>query len=402
MNTSIDNTIIDDINIVSANEKQLETNGMYGKYGGAFVPEVLQVQLNKLSDFFDSQVQQEEFQQEFIQLLKDYVGRPSPLYYAKNLSKHIGSKIYLKREDLNHTGSHKINNCIGQILLAKQMGAKEIIAETGAGQHGVAVATTCALLNIPCKVFMGEVDVQRQQLNVRRMELLGAEVISATQGTATLKDAVDAALNYYIEKPNAYYLLGSHVGPHPYPKMVGYFQSVIGEEAKKQIFIKENRLPDSIFACIGGGSNAIGLFSSFLSDNVKIYAAEGGGNGQLPNTAATLTFGKPTVFQGTFSYCLIDEEQNPIPSQSIAAGLDYPGVSPQHAYLNDTERASYHSITDDEAVEAFKILSRLEGIIPAIESSHAVALAIKILKDKNELAIINISGRGDKDVERDL
>jgi tryptophan synthase beta chain len=402
MNTYKENTIIDEANITKANAKQLETDGTYGKYGGAFVPEVLQGQLKKLSDFFDDEVQKEHFQKEFIQLLKDYVGRPSPLYFAKNLSKYVGSKIYLKREDLNHTGSHKINNCIGQILLAKQMGAKEIIAETGAGQHGVAVATACALLNIPCKVFMGAVDVERQQLNVRRMKLLGAEIISATQGTATLKDAVDAALLYYIENPTAFYLLGSQVGPHPYPKMVGYFQSVIGEEAKQQILQKENRLPDSIFACIGGGSNAIGLFSSFLNEDVKIYAAEGGGNGQLQNTAATLSFGKPTVFQGTFSYCLVDEQENPIASQSIAAGLDYPGISPQHAYLKDTERASYYPITDDEAVEAFKLLSRLEGIIPAIESSHAVALAIKVLKNKNDLAIINISGRGDKDVERDL
>lgn len=402
MNTYIENTIIDEANITKANAKQLETDGTYGKYGGAFVPEVLQGQLKKLSDFFDNQVQKEHFQKEFIQLLKDYVGRPSPLYFAKNLSKYVGSKIYLKREDLNHTGSHKINNCIGQILLAKQMGAKEIIAETGAGQHGVAVATACALLNIPCKVFMGAVDVERQQLNVRRMKLLGAEIISATQGTATLKDAVDAALLYYIENPTAFYLLGSQVGPHPYPKIVGYFQSIIGEEAKQQILQKENRLPDAIFACIGGGSNAIGLFSSFLTEDVKIYAAEGGGNGLLSNTAATLSFGKPAVFQGTFSYCLVDEQENPIASHSIAAGLDYPGISPQHAYLKDIERASYYPITDDEAVEAFKLLSRLEGIIPAIESSHAVALAIKILKDKDDLAIINISGRGDKDVERDL
>lgn len=402
MNTDIENTTIEEIKIIKTNAKQLETDGTYGKYGGAFVPEVLQEQLKKLSAFFDNQVQKKEFQKEFIQLLKDYVGRPAPLYFAKNLSEHVGSKIYLKREDLNHTGSHKINNCIGQILLAKQMDAKEIIAETGAGQHGVAVATACALLNIPCKVFMGAVDVERQQLNVRRMRLLGAEVISATQGTGTLKDAVDAALHYYIENPKSFYLLGSQVGPHPYPKMVGYFQSVIGEEAKQQILQKENRLPDSIFACIGGGSNAIGLFSSFLHDDVKIFAAEGGGDGQIPNTAATITFGKPTVFQGTYSYCLVDEQQNPLPSKSIAAGLDYPGISPQHAYLKDAQRVSYHPITDDEAVESFKLLSRLEGIIPAIESSHAVALAIKLLKNKNDLAIINISGRGDKDVERDM
>ena len=384
-------------------DNMLLHNGTYGDYGGAYIPPVLEPQLQKLAECFEEEVKKDEFKNEFISILKNYVGRPSSFYYAKNLSSFVGAKIYLKREDLNHTGSHKINNCIGQILLAKKMGAKEVIAETGAGQHGVATATAAAILSIPCKIFMGEIDAERQALNVRRMKLLGAEVVITTLGSRTLKDAVDAALGYYIEHPNSFYLLGSHVGPHPYPRMVGYFQSVIGNEAKQQILTEEGRLPDAIFAAVGGGSNAIGLFSGFLADeSVKIYGAEGGGDGVYPNTAATLTFGKPTIFQGTRSYCLVDDEGNPIASKSIAAGLDYPGISPQHAYLKDTARVEYAPITDTEAKEAYKLLSRLEGITPAIESSHAVALAIKILKNKGTLAIINVSGRGDKDVEREM
>lgn len=383
--------------------KMLEYQGTYGEYGGSYVPPVLEEQLAKLADAFDTISKDESFIDEFVGILKDYVGRPSPLYFAKNLSAQIGSRIYLKREDLNHTGSHKINNTIGQILLAKKMGATEVIAETGAGQHGVATATAAALLNIPCKIFMGKIDAERQALNVRRIRQLGAELITTEMGTATLKDAVDAALGYYIENPESFYLLGSHVGPHPYPRMVGFFQSVIGNEARQQILIKEGRLPDQIFAAVGGGSNAIGLFSGFLDDvDVEIAGAEGGGSGDMPETAATLSFGKPTVFQGTYSYCLVDENGNPMPSKSIAAGLDYPGISPQHAYMKDTGRASYYPVTDDEAINAYKTLSRLEGICPAIESSHAVALAMKLLKDKNRLAIVNLSGRGDKDVEREM
>lgn len=384
-------------------QSMLEYNGTYGPYGGAYVPPVLEGQLNKLADFFDTEVRKDDFKKEYIQVLKQYVGRPSPLYFAKNLSNYTGSKIYLKREDLNHTGSHKINNCMGQILLAKRMGAKEIIAETGAGQHGVATATAAAFAGIPCKVFMGEIDAERQSLNVRRMKLLGAEVVIAQLGSKTLKDAVDAALGYYIQNPESFYLLGSQVGPHPYPRMVGYFQSVIGNEARQQILQEEGRLPDHIFAAVGGGSNAIGLFSGFLADeSVKIHGGEGGGEGTYPKTAATLSFGKPTVFQGTMSYCLVDDEGNPIPSESIAAGLDYPGISPQHAYLKDTGRADYTPVTDTEAVDAYKLLSKLEGITPAIESSHAVALAMKLMKDKGELAVVNLSGRGDKDVEREM
>jgi len=378
-------------------------DGMYGKYGGAYVPPVLAEPLSRLAETFDKEVRTESFQKEFIHYLKTYVGRPSPLYFAKRLSQHIGSIIYLKREDLNHTGAHKINNTIGQILLAKRMGAKEIIAETGAGQHGVASATAAALMGIPCKVFMGAIDVERQMLNVRRMKLLGAEVIPTDLGTKTLKDAVDAALGYYIEHPESYYLLGSQVGPHPYPHMVGYFQSVIGQEARAQILNAEGRLPQSIIACIGGGSNAIGLFSGFMDDvEVQMFGAEGGGEATLQNTAATLSAGKPAIFQGTYSYCLVDADGNPRESHSIGAGLDYPGVSPQHAFLMDTGRAKYQPITDTEALEGFKMLSHLEGIIPAIESSHAIALAAKLLKGKGNLSVINLSGRGDKDLDREM
>ncbi|MDD4645019.1 MAG: tryptophan synthase subunit beta [Bacteroidales bacterium] len=384
---------------------EFEAKGMYGNYGGMYVPPVLAEKLLVLADRFMEITKDEKFKDEFVYYLKQYAGRPSPLYYAERLSDFVGSKIYLKREDLNHTGAHKINNTLGQLLLAKRMGAREIIAETGAGQHGVATATVAALLGIPCKVFMGAVDIQRQAMNVSRMELLGAQVIPADQGTQTLADAVDAALGYYIENPNSFYCLGSQVGPHPYPNMVGYFQSVIGREAKQQFLQAEGRLPDNIFACVGGGSNAAGLFIDFLPDHeVKIYGAEGGGDGPAINrNAATLSYGKPGIFQGTYSYCVTDEEGKPAQSWSIAAGLDYPGVSPQHASLMESGRAEYQPITDKEAINAFRILSKLEGIIPAVESSHAVALAMKVLKDrKDQISIINLSGRGDKDVEREL
>lgn len=283
------------------------------------------------------------------------------------------------------------------------MGASEVIAETGAGQHGVATATAAALMGIKCKVFMGKVDAERQAVNVSRIKLLGAELITTTAGTATLKDAVNAAIEYWVGNPDSFYLLGSQVGPHPYPVMVGYFQHIIGKEARQQILEAEGRLPDSIFACIGGGSNAIGLFSAFLNDEeVEIHAAEGGGSGSKPKTAATLNFGVPGVFQGTYSYCLVDDKGQPTDSYSIAAGLDYPGISPQHSFLKETGRARYHVVTDQEATDAFRMLSRTEGIIPAIESAHAISLAQKLLKGKNHLAVINLSGRGDKDVERDL
>ncbi len=385
-------------------ENFASVNGKFGEFGGMYVPPVLEGKLLELAEQFEKYSKDSSFEQEYVYYLKNFVGRPSPLYYAHRLSQHIGSKVYLKREDLNHTGSHKINNTIGQILLAKRMGATEIVAETGAGQHGVATATAAALFGMKCKVFMGAKDAERQKMNVSRIKLLGAEMVLTEAGTGTLKDAVDAALGYYIENPHVFYLLGSQVGPHPYPTMVGYFQSVIGKEAKKQFIEKEGRLPDNLFACIGGGSNAIGLFDDFLKDpEVAIHAAEGGGNGVLGETAATLSLGKPGVFQGTFSYALTDKNDEVYPSHSIAAGLDYPGVSPQHALLKDAGRANYHIVTDDEAIAGFKLLSRLEGIIPAIESSHAVALAAKLLKGKTgQVSVINLSGRGDKDVERDL
>lgn len=378
-------------------------NGYFGQFGGRFVPPVLEGKLEQLAIEFQKAAADPTFIEEYNYYLKYYVGRPSPLYYARRLSEVVGSKIYLKREDLNHTGAHKINNCLGQIILANRMGAKEIIAETGAGQHGVATATVAALFGIPCKIFMGSRDVERQKLNVQRIKLLGAEIVTTDLGTASLKDAVDAALGYYIQNPDAFYLLGSAVGPHPYPAMVHFFQSVIGTEAREQILEQEGRLPDSIFACIGGGSNAIGLFSGFLEDkDVAIHAAEGGGDGVLNRTASTLVMGRPAVFQGTYSYCLLDEADQQISAYSIASGLDYPGVGPEHANLKETGRVTYHCITDDEAIKAFNDLSCLEGIIPAIESAHAIALAMKVLKNKNALSIINLSGRGDKDVERDM
>lgn len=398
MNTTNENTLT--IKSIYA-----PTNGMYGPYGGMYVPPVLESKLLNLAEVFARYANTQAFEEEFAYYLKTFVGRPSPLYYAHRLSQHVGSKIYLKREDLNHTGSHKINNTIGQILLARRMGATEIVAETGAGQHGVATATAAALFGMKCKIFMGATDAVRQKMNVSRIKLLGAELVLTSAGRGTLKDAVDAALKYYIEHPEVYYLLGSQVGPHPYPTMVGYFQSVIGKEAKKQFLEAEGRLPDNLFACVGGGSNAIGLFTDFLDDpSVNIFGAEGGGEGPVfGKTAATLSMGKPGVFQGTYSYALSDESGEVYPTASIAAGLDYPGVSPQHALLKDKHRASYHLVTDAEAIEAYLLLSKLEGIIPAIESSHAVALAKKTLKGKsNEISIINLSGRGDKDVERDL
>ena len=380
-----------------------KTTGYFGQFGGIFVPPTLEGKLMELRDIFLKEVIKESFQKEYINLLKDFVGRPSPLYYAKRLSELLGNKIYLKREDLNHTGSHKINNAIGQILLAKRIGAKEIIAETGAGQHGVATATVCAMMGIKCKVFMGAEDIKRQAINVDKMRILGTEIISADAGEGTLANAVDAALGYYIENPDAYYLLGSQVGPHPYPMMVGYFQSIIGKEARQQIIEKEGKLPDYLVACIGGGSNAIGLFSAFLEDeNIEIHAAEGGGEGVFPGkTAATLNFGKTGVFQGTFSYGLFDEKEQPVPAWSIAAGLDYPGISPQHAFLKVEKRAKYHVVTDQEAIEAVTLLSKTEGIIPALESAHAIALLEKLLKNKKDnLVILNLSGRGDKDMGR--
>lgn len=381
-------------------------NGLFGEYGGSYVPEMLVAPLKELEEQFLKYYQDEDFQRELAYYQREYIGRGNPLYYAENLTEAIGgAKIYLKREDLNFTGAHKINNTIGQVLLAKRMGKKKIIAETGAGQHGVATATVCALFNMECKVFMGEKDMERQELNVFKMRLLGAEVVAAMGGERTLKDAVDEALMEYAQTyEDTFYLLGSVVGPHPYPLMVREFQSVIGREARAQVLEKEGRLPDYLIACVGGGSNAMGLFSDFVEDaDVKMIGVEPAGLGlDTDQHAATLTKGRPGVIHGFKCYNLQDEAGEPLPVHSIAAGLDYPGVGPEHSHFKDTKRAEYVSVTDDEAVEAFKKLSKTEGIIPAIESSHAVAYAMKFAKDlpKDNIVIINLSGRGDKDLYR--
>lgn len=376
--------------------------GMFGVYGGAYVPPILAPKLEALAEAFREARLEEAFQDELRYYLRDYVGRPSPLYKAARLSERVGATIYLKREDLNHTGAHKINNTMGQALLARRMGATHLIAETGAGMHGVATATAAALFGLRCTVFMGAEDARRQAVNVQRIRLLGAELVTTDAGTATLKDAVDAALGYYIEHPDVFYCLGSAVGPHPYPSIVREFQSVIGAEARAQIVEAEGRLPDALVACAGGGSNAIGLFSAFLADpGVAIYGAEGGGTDLTGlKTAATLSRGRPAVFQGSYSYCLLDDAGNPVDAHSVSAGLDYPGIGPEHAALKDAGRVEYHPVMDDEAIDAYKALSALEGIIPAIESAHAVALAMKLLRDTGRLCIVNLSGRGDKDLGR--
>ena len=374
------------------------TNGLFGEFGGSYVPEDLQVVLNQLTEAFETYKDDPEFQSEFNYYAKNFIGRDNPLTFAKNLTEKIGgAKIYLKREDLNHTGAHKINNVIGQILLAKRMGATRIIAETGAGQHGVATATACAMFNIPCIIYMGKTDMERQALNVFRMELLGAEVVPVTAGQGRLKDAVDAALNDLIENyAHTFYLIGSVVGPHPFPSMVKHFQSIISEEAKAQILEVEGKLPTAVVACAGGGSNAIGAFAHFIDDeNVRLIGVE-------PKEAPTLTEGVPAVLHGFKCFTLLDEDGNPAPTYSIAAGLDYPGIGPEHSYLKQTGRAEYVAVTGDEALEAFKLLSRIEGIIPALESSHAIAYATKLAKDLNsdDIIIVNLSGRGDKDVDQ--
>lgn len=374
----------------------------YGEFGGQYVPEELKEKLKYVEQEFYSAIKDEKFIKEYNYYLKQYVGRPSPLYYAKNFTKYCdGAKIYLKREDLNHTGAHKINNAIGQALLAKRMGLDHIIAETGAGQHGVATATVCSLLGLKCTIFMGAEDVRRQHVNVEKMHLLGADVVSVTRGNATLKEAVDEALEYFVNNQEAFYLIGSAVGPSPYPEMVKYFQKVIGEEAKKQILDQENKLPEAVVACVGGGSNSIGLFDSFLEDkNVDIYGVEGAGLGLNTNKhASAILNDKIGILHGMKTYMMQDDEGNVRDAYSISAGLDYPGIGPEHAYLYKTGRVYYDAVTDAEAVEAFKLLTRLEGIIPALESSHAIAYAIKIAKKykKDDVIIVNLSGRGDKD-----
>lgn len=377
----------------------------FGRFGGQYVPETVLSALNELEEAFNKYLHDEDFKKEYLYYMKEFVGRPSPLYYAENLTKRLGgAKIYLKREDLNHTGSHKINNTIGQILLAKRMGKKKVIAETGAGQHGVATATAAAMFNMECEIFMGKEDIERQKLNVFRMELLGAKVTAVTRGTQTLSDAVDLAIEKWVERiEDTFYIIGSVVGPHPYPTMVREFQKIIGEEALKQIFDKENKLPDYCIACVGGGSNAIGLFAEFVPYNeVKLIAVEAAGKGiDTDFHAATITLGKEGILHGMNTIMIQDEYGQVKPVYSISAGLDYPGIGPEHAYYNDIKRIKYESITDDEAVKAFLHMSQVEGIIPAIESSHAIAYGLKLIPtlSKDDIVIINISGRGDKDVE---
>ncbi|AKL94201.1 tryptophan synthase beta chain TrpB [Clostridium aceticum] len=381
-------------------------NGYFGEFGGAFVPEALKNVLSEVAEKFYQYIEDPEFLQELQYYQKQYIGRENPLYYAEGLTQKVGgAKIYLKREDLNHTGAHKINNAIGQALLAKKMNKKRIIAETGAGQHGVATATVCALMGLDCTIYMGEIDTKRQELNVFRMEMLGAKVVPVTSGTATLKDAVDAALEDFVTNADdTFYLLGSAVGPHPYPTMVREFQSIIGIEARRQILEAEGKLPDYLVACVGGGSNAIGLFHPFVKDEeVKIIGVEPAGKGlETEEHAASISKGTVGVIHGFKCYTLQDENGEPLPVHSIAAGLDYPGVGPEHSYYKSIGRGEYVAVTDDEALEAFFLLSKTEGIIPAIESAHAIAYTVKLAETlaPNKIIIVNLSGRGDKDVKQ--
>jgi len=376
--------------------------GHFGVYGGQFVPETLMYPLEELEEAYTSTQRDPAFQARLDHLFYNYSGRPTPLYNAERLAAAWDSgKIYLKREDLNHTGAHKINNCLGQGLLALRMGKKRIIAETGAGQHGVATATICALLGLECDVYMGEEDIRRQELNVFRMKLLGARVLPVSSGSKTLKDAINEAMRDWVTNVRTtYYMLGSVLGPHPYPTMVRDFQSIIGREVRGQILEKEGRLPDVLVACVGGGSNAMGLFYTFVPDKqVRMIGAEAGGRGpKLGDHAARFSGGSPGVLHGTFSYILQDEDGQIVPTHSVSAGLDYPSVGPEHATLHDTRRVEYTSINDEEALAAFSELSRLEGIIPALESAHAVAQAKKLKLPKDQIAVVNLSGRGDKDV----
>lgn len=378
--------------------------GRFGEFGGQYIPETVMTAVHELEKAYDKYKDDPEFNKELQELYHNYAGRPSMLYYAEKMTKDLGgAKIYIKREDLNHTGSHKINNVLGQILLAKKMGKKRIIAETGAGQHGVATATVCALMGLECEVYMGETDMKRQSLNVYRMNLLGAKVTGVASGTATLKDAINEAFRDWVSNiDTTFYCIGSVMGPHPYPTMVRDFQKVISAEIKAQLMEKEGRLPDCVVACVGGGSNAMGAFYNFIEDkSVKLVGAEAAGRGiDTPDHAATVAKGSLGIFHGMKSLFLQNEYGQIDPVYSISAGLDYPGIGPEHAYLNSIGRAQYVDITDEEAVCAFEYLSRTEGIIPAIESSHAVAAALKIAPtmDKDSIIVINLSGRGDKDV----
>jgi len=379
-------------------------DGHFGLFGGRYVAETLMPLILEVERAYDDAKDDQAFQAELRGYLENYVGRPSPLYFAERLTVKLGgAKIYFKREDLNHTGAHKVNNCLGQILLARKMGKNRVIAETGAGMHGVATATVCALFDIPCTIYMGTTDIDRQAPNVSRMEMLGAEIIPVTSGTGTLKDAMNDALRDWVANvETTYYLIGTVAGPHPYPAMVRDFQSIIGEETRAQIMEQEGRLPDSLIACIGGGSNALGLFYPFLDDEVRIIAVEASGEGiETGKHAASLNAGAPGVLHGNRTFLLQNDDGQIIDAHSISAGLDYPGIGPEHAWLHDIGRAEYVSITDQEAVEAFQTCTRLEGILPALESAHAIAHTIKIAGDllDDHIMVLNMSGRGDKDID---
>jgi len=382
-----------------------DNNGFFGEYGGQQLPPELKTIMDDITNAYLEIKDTDAFKNELAELMTHFVGRPSPIYHAKNLTKKCGgAQIYLKREDLNHTGAHKINHCLGEALLAKHMGKTKVLAETGAGQHGVALATACSLVGIACEIHMGEIDVEKEHPNVIRMKILGAKVIPVSRGTRTLKDAVDSAFEAYLQDPvNSLYAIGSVVGPHPFPMMVRDFQAIVGVEARAQFLNMENILPDYLIACVGGGSNAMGLFTAFLEDDkVQMIGVEPSGKGlHTPDHAATMSKGSPGVIHGFSCYLLQDNEGEPLPVYSIASGLDYPGVGPQHCYLKDIERIQYETATDKECLDAFMDLSREEGIIPALESAHAVAYAMKLAAslDQDKHILINLSGRGDKDID---
>ncbi|WP_136679445.1 tryptophan synthase subunit beta [Neptunomonas sp. XY-337] len=382
-----------------------DREGFFGEFGGQIIPPELKKIMDEIDQAYEEIRQKPEFQEELASLLTDFVGRPSPIYYARRLTEKLGgARIFLKREDLNHTGAHKINHCLGEALLAKYMGKTKVIAETGAGQHGVALATACALVGIPCEIHMGQVDIEKEHPNVTKMKILGCKLVPVTRGTATLKDAVDSAFEEYLKDPvNYIYAIGSVVGPHPFPKMVRDFQCVIGQEARQQFQEKEGKLPNYITACVGGGSNAMGLFTAFLNDDdVNIVGVEPAGKGLATTEhSATLTLGKPSEIHGMKCYVLEDENGEPMPVHSIASGLDYPGVGPQHSYLKELGRVNYETASDEECLDAFMTLSQVEGIIPALESSHAVAWAMRKAAElpSDQTILVNLSGRGDKDAD---
>lgn len=379
-----------------------DINGYFGKFGGSYIPPSLVEPFNEINEAYNKLSKDFNFLNELKTIRKYYQGRPTPLYFAKNLSTKVGGNIYLKREDLNHTGAHKLNHCMAEALLAKYLGKKKLIAETGAGQHGVALATAAAYFGLECEIHMGEVDIKKEHPNVVKMKILGAKVVPVTKGLKTLKEAVDSAFESYLsDTKNSMFAIGSVVGPHPFPKMIRDFQSVIGFEAKEQFFEMTGKLPDMVTACVGGGSNAMGIFSAFIEDSVELYAIEPAGRGdKIGEHSASITYGKEGIMHGFNSIMLADENGEPAPVHSIASGIDYPSVGPEHAYLNSIGRTKIGLCTDNEAVEAFYTLSRLEGIIPALESSHAIAFAMKYAKEHKEKSIlVNLSGRGDKDID---